>query len=180
MKKRKPYQSVRWAKPVRVKYVTDRSHPSVVSALVKYYDNIVEGLGTNKIHYSVYALARSLNHMYSRSVVKGKVHTWKKKSVDDFDLLTLEALGLERFKFKPTGPLAVIICLESKLWVTQTHQVRQMDADNRVKVVVDALEKAIETPDELCWHFHVFKVPSKMTRTTVWVYDLGEIVEFYS
>jgi Holliday junction resolvase RusA-like endonuclease len=104
---------------------------------------------------------------------------WRTKGVDDFRLLVLEALGEDRFKWKPNGPLAVVICLESKLWVTQTRQVRQMDADNKVKVVLDSIENATGIPDELYWHLHVFKLSSKRNRTTVHVFDLGDIVEFY-
>ena len=78
-----------------------------------------------------------------------------------------------------TGVTAAVILLESQFWLTQKREIREKDADNLVKPILDAVQNATEVPDELHWQLHVFKLPSKWNRTTVYLFDLGDLVEFY-
>lgn len=81
--------------------------------------------------------------------------------------------------FKPKGLLAAVVFLETPQWVTQERKPRQLDADNKVKPLMDAIEKATGIGDERYWAIHVFKVTSKRTATIVHLFDLGDVVDSY-
>lgn len=83
-------------------------------------------------------------------------------------------------KWKPSGVTAAVILFESPIWLTQEYTVRQEDADNKLKPILDAIERATVVPDQLHWQLHAFKIASKKTRTIVYLFDLGDIVEYYS
>lgn len=129
----------------------------------------------------------SVNHMYDRigytkSAANGGgngVITKRKPEVDQFRLELMNAMGNKRFEWKPKGTYSAVILFESSHWLTQERKVNQMDADNRVKVLLDAIEIATGVPDELCWQVHLFKIASKRIRTTVYLFDQGEVVEYY-
>jgi Holliday junction resolvase RusA-like endonuclease len=170
---------IKWEKPVRVKLIGEfgKNIPSAAKAILDYYTKLGSEKGLTDVTFTVDGTPRSLNHMYGRNAKTGAV--WRKPDVDDFTYRVIEALGEKRWTFKPTGPCAAIIFLESPYWITMERQVRESDADNRIKVVMDAFEKATGLPDELNWQFHVFKVASKRARTTVYIFDLGDVVEYF-
>lgn len=90
------------------------------------------------------------------------------------------AIGSQKFHFKTGGIVAGMIFIESPHWITLKHTLREMDLDNRIKPLFDAVKHALGLADETNWEFHVYKVQSKNTRTTVHLFDLGDIVDFYS
>jgi Holliday junction resolvase RusA-like endonuclease len=172
------YKEVKIKTNVRTKLVGRLGEvwPEVPQLVLTHYLKKCKEYGRPQIHFQVDGLPMSLNHQYKKS---GKRFYLDPKALD-YRVRVCESLGQRRWSFKPTGTFAAVIFLESKLWVTTKRQVRQMDADNRVKPILDAIEHAMDLPDELCWNIHVFKVTSKRDRTTVYLFDLGDIVEFYS
>lgn len=160
--------------------------PELVQIVLHYYLNRCKEKSLIWLHFKVHDLPISLNSMYKRGKSykskSGKIlnSTYLHPKINEYRLLVMEALGEKRWQWKPTGVTAAIILLESPTWITKRRQVREMDADNKVKPIFDAIEVATETPDELHWQFHVFKIPSKWTRTTVYLFDLGDVVEYYS
>lgn len=180
------WQPVRSQKVFRTKLAGEaqRDPPKIISHLVSIYAGECVKNNWPYVRFSMDGLPMSVNNMYDRVGYKKKtggngVITKRTKEVDDFRLNLMQAMGNERFKWKPTGVTAAIIMLESPHWLTQKRQVAQMDADNRVKVLLDAIENATDSPDELYWTNHVFKVCSKRVRTTVWLFDLGDVIEYY-
>lgn len=181
------YIPIRWTKPVRVKLIGEfgKSHPDVAKILLEYYTKLCTEKNLSKLFFQVDGLPISVNHMYDRVAYRkagGKglgVATKRSSELDDFRLQVRQALAFSRWDWKPTGPTAAILFFESPHWVTKERKVKAMDADNRVKPTFDAVEQATDTPDELYWHHHVFKVASKRSRTTVYLFDLGDVVEYY-
>lgn len=135
----------------------------------------------------------SLNHQYDHTQYRKKIFNPKtkkfeirtfggkklKQEVHDFRAWVLEAIGAARFTWKPTGPLCCYILFQSPSWITKERKVRQKDADNKVKPLLDAIEQAIETPDELVWETHTFKILGPKERTIVYLFDLGDVVEYH-
>jgi Holliday junction resolvase RusA-like endonuclease len=72
-----------------------------------------------------------------------------------------------------------VILLESPRWVTKKNTIRQMDADNRVKTVLDAVQDSLQIPDETNWEIHVYKIASTKEQTTCFIFDLGEVVSYH-
>lgn len=183
------YQNVRSKIIVRTKLKGEaqKDPPQIIQVLKSYYAAMCAKLGTKFIGFVMDGLPMSVNHMYERvaykkAAAKGGgigVTTFRKKEVDDFRINLADAMGDQRFHWQPKGITAAIIMLESPHWITQKREVAQMDADNRVKVILDAVEFATHAPDELYWDLHVFKVVSKRVRTSVWLFDLGDVVEYY-
>lgn len=164
-----------------------RDPPKLVSLLTSHYAGISKQNNWPYVHFVMDGLPMSVNHMYDRigykkSAANGGgngVITKRKKEVDDFRLNLMQAMGDQRFSWKPTGVTSAVIMLESPYWLTMKRQVAQQDADNRVKVILDAVEFASGAPDELYWNLHIFKAASKRIRTTVWLFDMGDVVEYF-
>ncbi len=130
-------------------------------------------LGT--LTFSLNELPTSVNHQYAHS----RFSTRLVPEVKTFRTFVALAMGYSRTTWKPKGATCAIIFLESPLWLTMERKVRQMDADNFVKPIFDAYQEATNVPDELMWEFHVYKVASKRSRTTVYMFDLGDVVDFH-
>ncbi len=94
-------------------------------------------------------------------------------------MVLTESMGEKRWQWKPTGVTAALILFETPLWLTAKRLVREMDVDNKVKPALDAVQQATDIPDELYWQLHVFKVLSKRPRTYFFLFDLGDVVEYY-
>lgn len=153
-----------------------KTWPELAQIILNYYISRARDRGLCSVHFQVRDLPISVNHMYGRSGAR----IWLKPEAENYRLMVLEALGTKRWSWKPSGVTAAVLLLESPKWITKRLEVREMDADNRVKPIFDAIEVATETPDELHWQFHVFKIASKWTRTSVYLFDLGDVVEWYS
>lgn len=81
--------------------------------------------------------------------------------------------------FKCKGSAAALIFLETPHWITKKHTVAEMDADNRIKPTLDAVKNATGVPDETNWEVHVWKIASNQIRTTVYLFDTGDLVDYY-
>lgn len=187
--KRPKYQPVVWQKPVRVKLIGEfgKHYPEVAKMLIEYYTKRSVENNLSKLMFQIDGLSPSVNHMYDRVAYRKSeenggglgVATKRSAELDSFRLQVRQVLAFSRWDWKPTGPTVAILFFESPYWVTKERKVKAMDADNRVKPVFDAVEQATDTPDELYWQHHVFKVASKRSRTTVYLFDLGDVVEYY-
>ena len=74
---------------------------------------------------------------------------------------------------------ALVVVLESPKWITSELKVAKRDADNRLKVVLDALQLAAgagQADDSNAWSVHVFKLQSWEDRTTVGAIKLDAAV----
>lgn len=159
--------------------------PETVQMVLQHLVGNAKNHGRQWFHFRVNMLPKSLNKMY----LKGR--SFKNKQgqqkttfrlhpdIETFRVEVCQAMGIKRWQWKPTGVTAAVILLESQFWLTQKREIREKDADNLVKPILDAVQNATEVPDELHWQLHVFKLPSKWNRTTVYLFDLGDLVEFY-
>jgi Holliday junction resolvase RusA-like endonuclease len=134
-----------------------------------------QGKQRSSLSFAVNCLPPTVNGMYTHT----RFNTRLTKETKDFRTLVRFAIGANRFGFKNGGTVAVMMFLESPKWLTLKHTVREMDADNRVKPTLDAIKEAVGVPDETNWELHVWKVASKQTRTTVYLFDLGDVVDFH-
>lgn len=136
---------------------------------------------------SIPALPKTLNSM-KIGRRKHKLHP----DVEVFRDMMRRAMLIARtdFHWRPvlSGRHILLVVLESQKWVTAKGMVAVRDADNRLKVVLDALHLAVgsgEADDSNAWSVHVFKLQSWEERTTVgaiplpasipWVMTNGEI-----
>lgn len=172
-----------------------KTWPATVQLLTEHFNENALKLGLQRLHFQVDGMPLSLNHQYHERLAFCKPGTpgafqdrsgrWRVRSKElrseahDWRLVLTQAMGPLRFKWQPTGTTAAILLFETPHWLTGKRQVRQMDADNKTKPALDAIQEATEIPDELHWQFHVFKVLSKRQRTTIFLYDLGDIVEYW-
>lgn len=144
-------------------------------ALGHYFKHCKER-GTANISFYVDALPKSLNHQYGRG--RGG-HSYLKPEVKAFRELTMSAIGPRRHYWKPTGVVSAIVFFESPNWVTKKRTIREMDCDNKIKPLLDAIQAATKMKDERIWDVLAFKIPSKRERTTAYLFDLGPVVDFY-
>lgn len=173
MKKRGPKPAI----PVRVKVVSEfgRAFPPTAAALIGWFNSQPRPL--QQMSFSVGALPPSVNHMYARTAGGGR--TLSQETLN-FRSHTAVAIGAQRFNWKPAGAVAALIFLESPHWVNKRHLITDMDGDNRVKSLFDAIQACTDVPDNTNWEHHVWKAFSRHTRTTVYLFDLGDLVEYYS
>lgn len=162
--------------------------PSTANMLFDHFEGLAQRSNLSRIAFEVSGLPLSLNHQYQTSVRYRKDESGKKKGyvrknlkpeVEDYRWIVKAAVSRLGEKWKPTGVTAAIILFESPIWLTKAHFPRQKDADNLVKPVLDATEKATNVADELHWEFHVYKMASGRERTVVYLFDLGPVVEYY-
>ncbi len=175
--------------------------PETAQLLMNHYKEKCTNRGLVQLYFQVGGLPISLNHMYEKGfgsefckpedpgAWKGTDGRWRKRATEertrlrkeaiDWRVMVSEAMGEDRWKWKPTGVTAAMILFETPRWLTYKRQVREMDADNKTKPALDAVQHATETPDELHWQIHIFKVQSKRERTHIFLYDLGDVVEYF-
>jgi hypothetical protein len=169
--------------------------PDAAKILLNHYREISSQNGLATLSFSVNAIPISLNHQHEvvaafvpqgtpGSFVDklGRTRRYSKRLREEakvFRQLIVDALGDQRHMWRPTGITAAVILFESPEWVTARRLVREMDVDNKVKPMLDATEKATNVPDELHWQVHQFKVLCKRKRTRVFLFDLGEIVDYH-
>lgn len=156
-----------------------RNVPPLLSALPLTGQILINGLlGTGKqrsfLTFAINTLPPTVNHMY----IHTRNGTRLTEDAKVFRDLVHLAIGHQKFTYKCGGTAAVLIFLESPHWITKKLTVREMDVDNRVKPTLDGVKNAIDIPDETNWELHVWKVASKQTRTTVYLFDLGDVVDF--
>lgn len=135
-----------------------------------------DGKSRSHLSFAVNCLPPTVNNMYTHTRFSTRL-TPEAKSFRDLVAL---AIGHQRFLFKCKGTAIALIFLESPYWLTQKSTVREMDADNRVKPTLDGVKNATGVPDETNWEVHVWKCASKIERTTVYLFDLGDVVNYHS
>lgn len=184
----KAYKEVKTHRPVRMKLIGELGvvWPEMPQLILSHYISRCKEFGRPFVNFKVDGLPMSLNHQYKKNRTYTDKETGEKKmsfrldpKVLDYRMRVCEALGQSRWTFRPSGCYAAVVLLETPMWITTRREVRQRDADNLVKPILDAVEHAMDLPDELCWNHHVFKVQSKRERTRVWLFDLGDVVEYY-
>lgn len=186
-----------WARQMRVKMAGQlgKVWPETADLLIKHFETICTEKGLDSLAFQVHGLPVSLNHQYRQDLMFCKVGTpgafqdkqgrWRvrnnrlKPEVKDWRNVLSECMGDLRFKWKPTGVCVAILLFESPHWLDGRRQVREKDADNLVKPALDAVQQATGIPDELNWQCHAFKVLSKRQRTTFFLYDVGDVIEYY-
>lgn len=147
--------------------------PPLVLSICNYYAS----LALQKKIFSVDMLPSTVNDMYVKHRRRRGAAYDLHPDIKMFRDLTKAALGYRWQEWIPTGVSAAVIVYESPIWLEKSNKAARKDADNRVKVTLDAIEKASGVPDEMVWQFHVFKVASKRTRTVVYLFDLGPEIE---
>lgn len=186
-----------WTRQMRVKMggQLGPAWPETARVLIDHFENQGKEKGLESMWFHVHGLPMSLNHQYRQDLrfckegtpgaFQDKQGRWRVRNnrlrpeVISWREVMVECMGDLRFKWKPTGVSAAILLFESPNWLDGRRQVREKDADNLTKPTFDAVQHATEVPDELHWEFHVYKLLSKRQRTTIFLYDLGDVVEYY-
>ncbi len=75
--------------------------------------------------------------------------------------------------------IAIIYLLCSPKWLNKDCTIRAMDTDNSVKTLGDAIQLALDMPDQLHWETHTFKIYSSREETIVLFRKLPNEVDFY-
>ncbi len=89
------------------------------------------------------------------------------------DMVTAKLWGR---KFVPSGTVGLIIVVESERWLTKKFTVNQRDVDNPIKCTMDALQKALDMPDQLVFEVHCAKLFGRRDATHCWLFDISDVV----
>lgn len=150
--------------------------PEILQLIYNYYVEICRSAGRKSLSVTIPDLPPSVNHQYKHS----RYNTRLTPEALRFRTQTQWIMKACQNKWNPTGITAAILLYESPVWITKKHEIRKMDIDNRVKPVFDAIEVGSGgTCDESHWQFHAAKLYSTKTRTSVFLFDLGDIVPYY-
>lgn len=160
--------------PSSVRIRTIKSEDARVQHLLAAYDDYCRQRGLRSIYLRIDGTPISTNHTYQRT--RGG-QTALKPSVNDFRWLAKAAAAGRRFE--PTGVLAVVIVFCSSVWLTKKRTVREIDLDNKIKGAVDAVKIALHLRDQMIWDQHAAKLQAAKDATHVWVFDLGDVVDYY-
>jgi Holliday junction resolvase RusA-like endonuclease len=173
--------------------------PSLADLLIQHLENLCTERGLPTLNFSVGGLPPSLNHQYLKGhgseycrpgdtgAFKDASGRWRRRSDTARTRLSPQALrwrqavieALAGCAWRPTGVTAAVLIFESPMWLTARRHVREADVDNKTKPALDAVQVGTMIPDELHWELHVFKALSKRSRTTFFLYDLGDIVDYF-
>lgn len=167
--------------------------PGTSGLIIRELKKRAQASGLPYISLTVDKLPLSLNHHHDikirqKWVTDKKTGQRRKKpyaahinrpEVDEFRYLVQNELRFSGQKWEPTGVTCAVVLFQSPAWLTKKYTPREMDADNKLKPTLDACQMATHVPDELHWEFHVYKAVSKRERTIVYLFDLGDIVEYY-
>lgn len=186
-----------WTRQMRTKIAGElgRVWPESALLLMEHFARRCDDRGLIRMHFQVDGLPLSLNHQYKEGLAfckqgtpgafQDKTGRWRVRSrrlrpeATDWRTVLTESMGPLRFKWKPTGVTAAVLLFETPYWLTGRRTIREKDIDNLVKPTMDAVQQSTEIPDELHWELHPYKVLSKRQRTTVLLYDLGDVVDYY-
>jgi Holliday junction resolvase RusA-like endonuclease len=125
--------------------------------------------------FTVDALPPTVNHMYAH---KGGRRVLTRESLGFRDRVAL-AIGPQRLTWRPSGVVMALVFLGSPHWITKRHKLRDMDGDNRLKALFDAVEACTGVPDCTNWEFHCWKVARADVRTTVYLIELGDLIDYF-
>jgi Holliday junction resolvase RusA-like endonuclease len=153
--------------------------PVMAKTLIDYYTAQCVATGKCHVSFSVEGMPKSVNHQHVTVRRQGRPIVFLSPEAKVFRQQAYYAMGSKRKDWKPTGVTCAVLIFESPQWVTKKLAVRKMDCDNRIKPVFDAIQEATGSPDELHWNIHAFKIASHRERTTAFLFDLGDIVDYY-
>ena len=186
-----------WARQMRVKIAGQVGDvlPDLARLITHHLDRRCDEQGLVRVKFQVDGIPISLNHSYDEGTAfcregtpgafQDKNGRWRaynkrlKPAVLNWRAVAAESIGQLSGKWQPTGATVAVLLFESPYWLTLKREVREKDVDNLIKPTLDAIQQASGIPDELHWQVHAFKLLSKRQRTTIFLYDLGTIVEYY-
>jgi Holliday junction resolvase RusA-like endonuclease len=132
--------------------------------------------GRSTLSFSFEGLPPSTNEMY----IHTRFNTRLTPETKHFRDVVFVSIGAQKFTFKTYGSVAAIYLFESPDWVTKAEQnVAQKDVDNLIKPLSDAIALTTLIPDETTWEYHAYKMYSRHCRTTVYLIDLGDVVDLH-
>lgn len=159
--------------PVRTKTTGDP--PRLAQIIINHYAEVCKESGRCYVSFVVDTLPISVNHQY----VHTRFNTRLKPEVHEFRARVKQSMGEKAARWKPIGTTAAVVVMQSPYWITKKRRIQRMDADNKIKPIFDAVEECTGAEDERHWNFHVFKIYSKRERLNVYLFDLGDVVEYY-
>lgn len=132
--------------------------------------------GAGMLAFAVPELPPSVNSMYDSNGAR------RRRTVKYENFITLVAVGIgaKRSLWRPRGAVMVMIFLQSPHWITQRHEIRDMDGDNRIKTLLDSIQHATGVPDHTNWEYHCYKVCAKTIQTSVYMFDLGDVIDWHT
>lgn len=162
---------------VRVRRLAPPHEEPLAWVIRNYYEGICAQRGTTHTEFTLEDLVpKSLNHQYlKRGAGKRFDFDPDIKLLRDLVFIHLRAQP----RFYPRGAVALVIEMHTPAWLTLENKVRALDLDNKIKPLIDAVQKAIDHGDEHVWQIHAFKIASRVTRTRVSLFDLGDIIDFW-
>lgn len=176
MKKKRAPEPPREEIKVRITQVPPFGKRFPVTAQILLNAFLTQGRRRSFLSFSLNQLPPTVNHMYQHT----RFGTRLTEEATSFRDMVALAVGHQRHTFKCGGTACVMIFLESPRWLTKKMTIREMDVDNRIKPVLDGIKNCTGVPDETNWEIHCWKVASRAERLTVYLFDLGDLVEFYS
>lgn len=159
---------------VRVR-ATANSLPPGANALIHSLAERCDQSGLKWTQFTHAGLPPTVNHMYRHT----RYNTRLTEEATYYRRAVMMELLANPQKIIGLGHTAAVILLYSPLWVTQMRQVREMDADNRIKALLDAVQHATAHRDEMHWEIHVYKVLSPLSKTQVFLFDLGSVIDYH-
>lgn len=152
------------------------ANPERLRRVLELYIDMCEKDGTGFwVTFQADGTPTSMNYLWN---ITADGRGYKSKKTRGFEEALL-ASARQVFKRKVRGTCAIILAVESALWIKQDNTVRQMDIDNKLKSPIDAFKTEFASGDHQAWETLIFKVQSKRERTTVWVFEMGDIVDCY-
>ena len=122
----------------------------------------------------------STNHQYNKRIYKNKKTgrmILSQSNTDEVEVLRIKvksSIAKTGKLWGVKGTVACMIMIESKHWLNKDRSPKKRDVDNQLKTLLDSIEKATGVPDETNFQVMVFKVPSSVEKTRVYMYDLEE------
>jgi Holliday junction resolvase RusA-like endonuclease len=129
------------------------------------------------LSFAVPALPPSTNRMHTQVTRERRVLSAETVT---FRQMTALAIGHRRHDWKPVGQVAALVFLAQPYWLTKKLTIREVDCDNMLKPLFDAIQHAVDVPDETNWEVHAWKITTtKRVQTAVYLFDLGGVVDVY-
>lgn len=157
--------------------ISEDSNP-ILEITKSYYQKI----SLNKIVIDLDELPPSANALYDKSIHKNQ--RTKKHSiamnisadVEAYRILVRNYFRRNSIDFKPKNIIAVVVELYSSKWLNKDLTPKQKDADNMIKPLFDAIEKASYIPDETIFEHFPFKMYSRNDRCLVTIYEIPSVI----
>jgi Holliday junction resolvase RusA-like endonuclease len=164
-----PRGEAHYARPSWKSSIVD-ALPYSTKALLSAY-RLARG-GLPELYVEIPLSPPSVNSMYGKRTNQQKFYLDPR--VAAFREMTDAACW--RRTFKPRSAMAAVLAIESEGWLSLEHKIRDKDADNPIKVVLDALARSLGFNDKLIFEVYDAKIISRREATHVWLFDLGEVV----